>query len=166
VPVHGELRHMDEQARLGLAEGIPRSILQKNGDLIRLAPKGPHKLSEVRAGRFVLDGDIIAPADGEAMAARRKLGQMGLVTVALAVNAEGKQVSPVEVATIGIPLDEDMEGFVAEAQVDAAEAVAKLKGDRRRDRGAIAEAVRLATRRCGQRWIGRKPMVQVMLRAH
>ncbi|KUR79270.1 MBL fold metallo-hydrolase [Novosphingobium sp. Fuku2-ISO-50] len=166
VPVHGELRHMDEQARLGLAEGIPRSILQKNGDLIRLAPKGPHKVSEVRSGRFVLDGDIIAPADGEAMSARRKLGQMGLITVALAVNPEGKQVSPVEVATIGIPLDEDMEGFVAEAQVDAAEAVAKLKGDRRRDRGAIAEAVRLAIRRCGQRWIGRKPMVQVMLRAH
>ena len=35
VPVHGEVRHMDEQARLGLSEGIPRAILQKNGDLIR-----------------------------------------------------------------------------------------------------------------------------------
>ncbi len=166
VPVHGELRHMDEQARLGLEQGIPRTILQKNGDLIRLAPKGPQRLSQVRAGRFVLDGDIIAPADGAAMAARRKLGEMGLITVALAVNGEGKQVSPVEVATIGIPLDEDMDSFVAEAQVDAGEAVAKLKGDRRRDRGAIAEAVRLAVRRCGDRWIGRKPMVQVMLRAH
>ncbi len=166
VPVHGELRHMDEQARLGLEQGIPRTILQKNGDLIRLAPKGPQRLSQVRAGRFVLDGDIIAPADGAAMAARRKLGEMGLITVALAVNGEGKQVSPVEVATIGIPLDEDMDSFVAEAQIDAGEAVAKLKGDRRRDRGAIAEAVRLAVRRCGDRWIGRKPMVQVMLRAH
>ncbi|MFX8692493.1 MBL fold metallo-hydrolase RNA specificity domain-containing protein, partial [Acinetobacter baumannii] len=30
VPVHGEIRHMAEQARLGLAEGIPRAILQKN----------------------------------------------------------------------------------------------------------------------------------------
>jgi len=166
VPVHGELRHMDEQARLGLAEGIPRTIVQKNGDLIRLAPKGPYKLQTVRNGRFVLDGDIIAPADGPAMSARRKLGEMGLITVALAVSAEGKQVSPVEVAALGIPLDEDMDSFVAEAQIDAGEAIAKLKGDRRRDRGAITEAVRLAIRRCSQRWIGRKPMVQVMLRTH
>ncbi|WP_420382540.1 ribonuclease J [Novosphingobium sp.] len=166
VPVHGELRHMDEQARLGLEQGIPRAILQKNGDLVRLAPKGPHKVQSVRNGRFVLDGDIIAPADGPTMSARRKLGEMGVITVALAVNAEGKQVSPVEVATLGIPLDEDMDAFVAEAQVDAAEAVTRLKGEKRRDRHAITEAVRAAIRKCGQRWIGRKPMVQVMLRTH
>jgi ribonuclease J len=166
VPVHGEVRHMDEQARLGLAEGIPRTILQKNGDLIRLAPNGPHKLKQVRNGRLVLDGDIIAPADGEAMAARRKLAQTGLITVALAVSPEGKQASGIDIATIGIPLEEDMEAFVAEAQVDAAKALTVLKGDRRRDREAVAEAVRLAVRRCGHRWIGKKPAVQVMLRAH
>ena len=164
VPVHGEIRHMDEQARLGKAQGIPRTILQKNGDMIRLAPDGPYKISEVRAGRLVLDGDIIAPADGEAMVARRKLGQAGLVTAALAVNREGKVVSPVEIATIGIPLEEDLDEFVAEAQGDAAEAVAALKGDRRRNRSAIAEAVRLGVRRCAERWIGRKPVVQVLLR--
>ena len=166
VPVHGEMRHMDEQARLGQANGIGRTIVQKNGDLIRLAPDGPHKLREVRTGRLVLDGDIIAPADGEAIAARRKLGQSGLITVALAVGMDGKQASPVEIATIGIPLDEDMDDFIAEAQVDATDALDKLKGDRRRDRGAIAEAVRLAVRRCGHRWTGKKPVVQVMLRAH
>ena len=166
VPVHGEVRHMDEQARLGLSEGIPRAILQKNGDLIRLAPNGPHKIKGVRNGRLVLDGDIIAPADGEALAARRRLSQSGLITVALAVGPEGKQASGIEIATIGIPLEEDMEAFVAEAQVDAARALTDLKGDRRRDRGAIAEAVRLAVRRTGHRWIGKKPMVQVMLRGH
>jgi ribonuclease J len=164
VPVHGEIRHMAEQARLGKAEGIPRTIMQTNGDLVRLAPNGPHKLGEQRAGRLVLDGDIIAPADGEAMAARRRLSQAGLITVALAVGKDGRQISAVDVATIGIPLDEDMDAFIAEAQADAGEAVSGLKGDRRRDRAAIAEAVRLAVRRCGHRWIGKKPVVQVMLR--
>jgi ribonuclease J len=166
VPVHGEVRHMDEQARLGISEGIPRAILQKNGDLIRLAPDGPHKIKQVRNGRLVLDGDIIAPADGEAMAARRRLSQTGLVTVALAVSPEGKQTSGVEIATIGVPLEEDLEAFVAEAQVDTAKALTDLKGDKRRNREAIAEAVRVAVRRTAQRWIGKKPVVQVMLRAH
>ncbi len=100
------------------------------------------------------------------MDARRKLAQTGLITVALAVSPEGKQASGIDIATIGIPLEEDMEAFVAEAQVDAAKALTALKGDRRRDREAVAEAVRLAVRRCGHRWIGKKPAVQVMLRAH
>ncbi len=35
VPVHGEMRHMMEQARFAKARGIPHGIVQKNGDLIR-----------------------------------------------------------------------------------------------------------------------------------
>lgn len=164
LPVHGEIRHMAEQAQLGLDEGIPKAILQKNGDLIRLAPNGPKKLSEERAGRLILDGDIIAPADGEAIIARRKLSQGGLISVALAVRPDGQLVSDVDIGSIGIPLDEDMEAFVADAKVEAAEAVRKLRGDRKRDRLAVAEAVRLAVRRTGQRWSGKKPVVQVLLR--
>lgn len=164
VPVHGEMRHMAEQARLGRDEGIPRQIVQKNGDLIRLAPKGPAKLSEVRNGRLVLDGDIITPADGEAMAARRKLGQSGLITVALAVTLDGRLNSSVDIASIGLPLDEDMDAFITEAQGDVAETIKNLKGDRKRDRLAVAEAVRLAVRRAGQRWSGKKAVVQVLLR--
>jgi ribonuclease J len=138
--------------------------LQKNGDLLRLAPDGPVKLTEVRAGRLVLDGDIIAPADGEAMAARRKLGLNGLVSVALAVTPEGRLASSVDIGSIGLPLDEDMDQFVQEAQADAAQAVKDLKGDRKRDRLAVAETVRLAVRRAAQRWSGKKPVVQVLLR--
>lgn len=164
VPVHGEIRHMAEQAQLGLDEGIPKAILQKNGDLIRLAPNGPKKLSEERAGRLVLDGDIISPADGEGVVARRKLSQNGLISVALAVRHDGQLLSDIDIGAIGIPLDEDMEAFVAEAKVEAADAVRKLKGDRKRDRIAVAEAVRLAVRRAGQRWSGKKPVVQVLLR--
>ena len=64
LPVHGEVRHMREQARFGRACGIPKTVAQENGDLVRLAPGKPGKIDEVRAGRLVLDGDIITPADG------------------------------------------------------------------------------------------------------
>lgn len=164
VPVHGEMRHMAEQARLGKARGIPRTIVQKNGDVVRLAPNGPAKLTEVRNGRLVLDGDIIAPADGSAMAQRRKLAESGLVVAALAVSAVGKQTSAVEIAAVGLPLEEDMDEFIAEAQGDVEKAVAAIKGDKKRDRAAIAETVRLTVRRAAQRWSGKKPVVQVMLR--
>jgi ribonuclease J len=157
VPVHGEIRHMREQARLGRECGIAQTVVQKNGDLVRLAPGRPGKFGEVRAGRLVLDGDIIAPANGEAMVMRRRLAFAGLVTVA--VGARGR----VEVAGVGLPLDEDYEDFCEEARADVAEALGKLKGGAARDRKARSEAARLAARRAAQRWSGKKPQVQVLL---
>ena len=41
VPVHGEMRHLMEQARFGLSRGIPQTIVQTDGDLVRLAPGAP-----------------------------------------------------------------------------------------------------------------------------
>ena len=164
VPVHGEMRHMAEQARLGKSEGIKRTIVQKNGDVVRLAPDGTAKVASVRAGRLVLDGDIIAPADGGAIAQRRKLAESGLVVAALAVSAVGKLRSAIEIAAVGLPLEEDMDEFITEAQADVAKALGTLKGEKARDRAAIAETVRLTVRRAAQRWSGKKPVVQVMLR--
>ena len=157
VPVHGEMRHMKEQGRLGKANGIPKVVVQGNGDMVRLAPGKPGKISEVRSGRLVLDGDLITPADGEAIVMRRRLAQSGLVIVVL--DGKGK----VHVEGIGLPLDEDYDDFTAEAREDVAAAIAKLKGGQRHDRDVVTEAARLAARRTAQRWSGKKPQVKVIL---
>ncbi|MBU6266286.1 MAG: ribonuclease J [Sphingomonadales bacterium] len=157
VPVHGEIRHMKEQAALGRQCGIGRAVEQKNGDLVRLAPGIPGRVAQVRSGRLILDGDIIAPADGEAMVMRRRLAHNGIVMVAL---ADGGQV---EVEAVGLPLVEDYDDFVEEARGDVRTALAKLKGALRRDRAAVSEAARLAARRAATRWCGKKPHVRVLL---
>ncbi|MDE2403894.1 MAG: ribonuclease J [Sphingomonadales bacterium] len=156
LPVHGEIRHMKEQAALGRACGIAQTVEQKNGDLVRLAPGLPGRIAQVRSGRLVLDGDIIAPADGEAMVMRRRLAHNGVVMVAL---ADGGLV---EVEGLGLPLVEDYDDFVAEAKADVATALGKLKGAMRRDRAAVTEAARLAARRAATRWCGKKPQVRVL----
>ena len=157
LPVHGEMRHMSEQARLGRASGIAQAVVQKNGDLVRLAPGKPGKFAEVRAGRLVLDGDIISPADGQAIVMRRRMANNGVVTVA--IGGKGQ----VRVEGLGLPLDEDYDDFVAEAVEDVRAALAKLKGGMRHDAAAVSEAARLAARRAAQRWCGKKPQVQVLL---
>ena len=156
VPVHGEVRHMREQAALGRACGIKQTVEQQNGDLVRLAPGRPGRIAQVRSGRLVLDGDIIAPADGESMVMRRRLAQNGIVMVAL---ADGR----IEVDAIGLPLVEDYDAFIDEAQGDIATALGKLKGAMRRDREAVSEAARLAARRAATRWSGKRPQVRVLL---
>jgi ribonuclease J len=157
VPVHGEIRHMAEQARVGKACGIPAQVVQRNGDIVRLAPGKPGKLAEVRAGRLVLDGDIIAPADGEAITMRRRIAAEGVLVVVLARGAE-----PV-VEAVGLPLDEDLNEFLAEASQDVLNAIKRLKGRDARDEAAIREAARLAARRAAQRWSGKRPQVRVVM---
>jgi ribonuclease J len=155
VPVHGEMRHMQEQGRLGRASGIPSAVVQQNGEIVRLAPGRPSKLAEVRAGRLVLDGDIIVPADGEAIVMRRRLAREGIVIVFL-----GEDGAP-QVEGYGLPLDEDYEAFVSEAEADIRKALGKLRGTR--DREAVMEAARLAARRAAQRWSGKKPQTKVIM---
>ena len=157
VPVHGEMRHMREQARLGRQAGIPRQVVQKNGDLVRLAPGKPGKFGEVRAGRLLLDGDIIAPADGPGIVMRRRMALNGVVVVA--IDGKGRA----DVAGLGLPLDEDYDAFCAEAAADVRTALAKLKGGAAKDRENVIETARLAARRAATRWSGKKPQVQVML---
>ena len=158
VPVHGEPRHMAEQARFALAHGVPRALVQHNGDIVRLAPDGPKKLDEVRVGRLVLDGDVILPADGSTITERRRLGYSGLISVALPVGADGELAGDIVIRPYGVPVEEDREDFIADALDSARRA---FKSDLAEDQ--LREAVRLAVRRCATAWTGKKPVVDVML---
>ncbi|MEM8726371.1 MAG: ribonuclease J, partial [Pseudomonadota bacterium] len=105
VPVHGEMRHMLEQGRLGKECQIPHAVVQGNGDIVRLAPGEPGRIAQIRSGRLILDGDIISPADGEAIAMRRRIAHEGVMVVVL---ARGEQPY---IEALGLPLDEDMSEF-------------------------------------------------------
>lgn len=157
VPVHGEMRHMQEQARLGLARGIPDAVVQQNGQIVRLAPGEPGKLGHVPSGRLVLDGDVIVPADGETIVTRRRLARDGMLVVVL----DGGRRAHVH--GFGLPLDEDYAAFVEEAERDVADALKRLKGAKARDREEVIEAARIAARRAAQRWSGKKPQTRVIL---
>ena len=158
VPVHGEPRHLAEHARLALSHGVAHAVVQKNGDVIRLAPNGPKKLDEVRVGRLVLDGDVILPADGSTVNERRRIGYGGLITVALPVTKDGQLAGTPLIRPFGVPVEEDRDDFIADATDAATRA---FPGGR--DEDATRENVRLAVRRCATLWTGKKPVVEVML---
>ncbi|MBV9884553.1 MAG: ribonuclease J [Sphingomonadaceae bacterium] len=160
VPVHGEMRHMMEQARFARSRGIPHGIVQKNGDLVRLAPNGPEKIGEEQVGRLILDGDVILPANGNTMNERRRAAMFGLISVAVALDDQDRLRAGVELDLQGIPVEEDKQAFLAEACEAASDAVAQNAG---KDEDKLREAVRLAVRRCATDWTGKKPVVSVLL---
>lgn len=159
VPVHGELRHMAEQARFGAAQGIAKVIVQQNGDVVRLAPDGPSIIGNERTGRLVLDGDTIIAADGEAMNERRRIAQRGIIAITVALDGKGELAGTPSFSMAGIPIEAEREEFIDECVEAAASAVRKGP----RDAEKLREAVRLAVRRTATHWTGKKPVVNVSL---
>src|SRR3954447_26578886 len=158
IPVHGEGRHLAEHARLALEHGVEHAVVQKNGDVIRLAPGNPAKVDEVRVGRLVLDGDVILPADGATVNERRKIGFGGLITVAVPISDDGQLAGSPLIRPFGVPVEEDREDFIADATDAATRAFSPGVEEEK-----LREAVRLAVRLCATLWTGKKPLVEVML---
>ncbi|TZG26580.1 ribonuclease J [Sphingomonas montanisoli] len=159
LPVHGELRHMAEQARFAAEQGVPKGIVQTNGTLLRLAPDGPKVLGHERVGRLVLDGDVILPADGTTMNERRRISQYGTIAVTVALDRKGKLIGEPAIQIQGIPVEEDRADFLTDARDAAAEAAQ----DGPRDEAKLRDTIRLAVRRKANHWTGKKPIVDVAI---
>ncbi|MGN6376369.1 MAG: ribonuclease J [Sphingomonas sp.] len=158
VPVHGEMRHLKEHARFGLSQGIPQALVQTDGDIVRLAPGTPEKIGHAPIGRLVLDGDVILPADGGTINERRKLSANGQISVAVAVR-DRRLLGRPQLRLQGVPVEEDREPFLEEAEAAAARAAA----DDRRGGEGLRESIRLAVRHVATRWTGKKPIVDVLI---
>ena len=159
VPVHGERRHVAEHARFAAAQGIPRGIVQQNGDVVRLAPDGPKKIGTERVGRLILDGDVILPADGTTMNERRRIAANGAISVTVALDRANKLRGEPAVTIQGVPVEEDRADFLDEVR-DTASAALRGGG---RDEAKLREVIRLAVRRKASAWTGKKPIVDVSL---
>lgn len=159
VPVHGEIRHMKEQARFADEHGVPKNIFQQNGDVVRLAPNGPKTIGQEKTGRLVVDGDVIIPADGKTLNERRKIGYNGSISVAVGLDNRGKISGQPILRLLGVPLEEDEEDFLDEMCEAILKKYKKPVGDLNR----FSEELRLMVRRSATEWTGKKPVVSVLV---
>jgi ribonuclease J len=147
VPVHGEPLHMAEHGELARRAGVGQVVLCRDGDLVRLAPGPAGIVDEVPAGRLYKDGALLVDAEQRTVPDRRRLGYVGIVSVALAVTDKGELAADPEIELTGIP-PADAEGQeIARLAYDAViEAFESMPRARRRDPDTVAEAVRRAVR--------------------
>jgi ribonuclease J len=147
IPVHGEALHMAEHAEVARRAGVPRVVLCRDGELLRLAPGDPAKIDEVPAGRLYKDGSLVVSAEERTVADRRRLGFAGMVSVALAVSGRGELICDPHVTLTGIPEADALGHSIEDIAYDAAvEAFESMPRARRRDPEAVAEALRQAVR--------------------
>src|SRR5262247_2525879 len=164
IPVHGEALHMAEHAALARRAGVGKVLQCRNGDLLRLAPGEPAIIDEVPQGRLYKDGRLLVDAQARTIPDRRRLGYVGLVVVALALDERGGLAADPEVELIGIPeADADGEKFDTIAYEAALDTVEQMPRPRRRDPEAIAEAARRAVRAAVAAAWRKKPICHVQV---
>ena len=72
IPVHGEHRHMIEQAKFAKEMQVPHSVQVENGDIVRIFPGDkPVIIDKAPSGRMYLDGSIGVREDSSSIKERK-----------------------------------------------------------------------------------------------
>jgi ribonuclease J len=164
LPVHGEALHLSENAALARSIGIKEVVICGDGDVVRLAPGPAEIVDQIPAGRLYRDGNLLVDAESRTVAERRKLGFAGVVSVAVAVSGRGDLVGDPWIEMTGLPVaasaDKSMQEIVADAVEDA---LTNLPKTRRRDPGALEQAIERSVRGSVNAVWGKKPLCHVMI---
>ena len=164
VPVHGEALHLSENAALARSIGIKEVVICGDGDVVRLAPGPAQVIDELPAGRLYRDGNLLIDAESRTVAERRKLGFAGIVSVAVAVSGRGDLVGDPWIEMTGLPVAASADKTMQEIVADAVEgALTSLPKGRRRDPGALEQAIERSVRGSVNAVWGKKPLCHVMI---
>ena len=156
VPVHGEHRHLLAHASLARQKGAKQALVVQNGNVVRLAPGPAEIIDDVEFGRLALDGTHLVPAEGDIIAARRRIMFHGYLGVAAAVDGDGHLVGEPSLDFQGVPGGEPG-GAVEAAVLDALDrATEGFKEAVRRDDRHLAEGLRIIARRAAKTATGKE----------
>ncbi len=163
IPMHGEVRHLKEHARLARACGVREVFTAINGEMVKIAPAPGAMIDEAPVGRLYRDGKLIVPGVDGPVRERRKLSFVGIAVVSLVLSRRGELLADPQVVLDGVP-EETAEGKLMEdVAVTAAEGTLKsIPPARRRDVELVEEAVRRGVRAAIDQAWGKKPIVKVM----
>ena len=161
VPVHGEARHLIEQARFGVEEGgVPAAQVIMNGDVLRLAPGKPRLVGEVPTGRLAVDPSGLVVMASAMLQHRRKLAYNGAAMVVLVVDEESELVEDPRVVLLGVAEGAEMRRLTEDIEVAIEKEIGKVNGRRAADDGTLAEAGVRALRRTVRQINGRRPITE------
>ena len=155
VPVHGELRHMTEHARLARSLQVPQAVVVENGHMLRLAPGRASVIDEVPSGRIYMDGRVMTEAGANLTRNRRALAFAGFIGITVPLDQKGRIAGEAAFFLEGIP--EAVQGPVRAAVDETVRRYNPRKGSEE----DLQEQVRRAARRAANDAWGKKPVTRV-----
>ena len=161
VPVHGEARHLAEQAKLAKECQVPEAVVIENGQVLRLAPERAAVMARVSSGRLAVDGERLVPAAGEMLRERRRMMFNGGAVASLVIDNAGNLAAEPRVSLLGLVDEAQDAGLLSEVAADVRAAFEALSAADRGDDETVREAARLVVRRVLNVTLGRKPVTEI-----
>ncbi len=157
IPVHGELRHMAEHARLAVDCQVKHTIVGENGSMMRIGPGEPCIVDHVHSGRLALEGNRVVPLHGELIRGRKRALWNGTAVISIVIDKMGNLAAEPVLTTVGVfeVGDEDLHCAILACVKDA------LINEKSKE--TVNETIRIAVRRKFREQLNKKPLTQVHL---
>ena len=159
LPVHGEYRHLQANARLAQDSGVPaeRTIIGENGTVIDLKDGVAKVAGQLDIGFVYVDGSTVGEITEADLKDRRILGEEGFISVIVVVDAAtGRIITGPEIHARGFAEDDTVFDSV-KPKIAAALAEAAQSGVR--DTHALSQVVRRVIGRWVNQQLRRRPMI-------
>lgn len=126
MPVHGEYRHLVRHGQLAREMGIPAKnvFIMRNGDTLTFEPGGKAKTGDrVTSGAVLVDGMMLGEFEGSLLRERKELSENGLITLSVVVDADYRQVAPMQIESKGSIYGLDCENMRPDIELAVARAI-------------------------------------------
>ncbi|MBF2078539.1 MAG: ribonuclease J [Synechococcales cyanobacterium T60_A2020_003] len=104
VPVHGEHRMLVKHSQTAQSMGIPAEnmVIVDNGDIVEITQESIQIAGKVPSGIELVDSSRVGMVQKNVLKERQHIAEDGIVTVALAVNWDGKMMARPELNLRGV----------------------------------------------------------------
>lgn len=164
IPVHGELMHIHEHARLAKEWGVPDALRVSNGDVVRIAPGKVEIIDKVESGYLGIDGHFLLPPNSSILKMRRRMQESGIVFVVLFLNDRNKIVMPPVIKAPGVldmADDKVILNRMAKEVNKALETLLEVGFHKQQRSDIIENAARTALRKVLKQEVGKSPAIDV-----
>jgi ribonuclease J len=163
IPVHGEHRHMIEQAKFAKEMKVPHSLQIENGDIVKIYPGDtPKKIDKAPSGRMYLDGHMSVREDSNSIKERRNLAINGYLEVTLPISNNGKIRKPV-ISFKGLPTEDLDETFIFDIEDEIANICKTFLVQNKKQEYNLIDALKQNCRRIVREKTGKKPYTRINL---
>ena len=161
IPVHGEHRHMQEQAKFAKEMKVPNTLQIENGDIIQISPScNPQIIDKAPSGRMYLDGFVGVRADSNSIRERKNISTNGYLEVTLLIGNNGKIKKPV-ISFKGIPLDEISDTFIFDMEDEIDNICRTFSVQNKKQEQNLIDTLKLNCKKIVKDKTGKKPYTTI-----
>lgn len=159
IPVHGEIMHLNEHAKIAQECGINQVLIIKDGEVVHLDVNDFNVIGEVPTGILAVDGKKIVSISSEIIKKRRRIIEDGSVVATVVLNSDNNVVGDIQFSAIGLIETESSEYSILNDFVISE--INALSLEEKVENAKVSDVVKSAVRKIIVQNHGRRPLVDV-----